>query len=391
MTAQLDGLKVAVLLEDGVNEVEFHYSRLRLKEAGADVVVIGNDRLDYHGELFEELHADITIEQADSKDFDGVLIPGGLAPEKLRLNARIVDFVRDLSNRGKVCAAICHGQQILISAGILKGKRAVAAWSMVDDLTFTGAVHVPEARAVRDGAVVTGRFIQDLPQFVSLVLDAFAEIENRPLPEGNGNRLEGKTFGIVVDDAAYDMHVFYARGRIEEEGGEALILGRKERSVVHLGNDTWEWGDHGYTIEVERALANRGAVDSHDFPYEDELRSVRASELDGLILPGGLATWMVRGHPGLKELIREMDSRRKPITTIGRGPKILISAGVVSGRKITCSPKMRDDLIAGGVEYQDRPVVVDENLISCKGTDWLPEWGKAFVDMVGSAGKDNGG
>ncbi len=63
--------------------------------------------------------------------------------------------------------------------------------------------------------------------------------------------------------------------------------------MVHLGNDTWEWGHHGYTIEVERALANGGAVNSHDFPYEDELRSVHASELDGLIIPGGLATWMI--------------------------------------------------------------------------------------------------
>jgi protease I len=119
MSAQLEGLRVAVLLERGVNEIEFHYSRLRMREAGAQVVVVGNQQLDYIGENHGRTHADVTINQVNATDFDGVVIPGGLAPEKLRQNPQVVSFVHELYERGKVCAAICHGQQLLISAGLL--------------------------------------------------------------------------------------------------------------------------------------------------------------------------------------------------------------------------------------------------------------------------------
>jgi protease I len=380
---QLEGLKVAVLLEHGVNEVEFHYSRLRMCEAGAEVLVVGNDKLDYIGENYGNVHADVTIEQVDAGDFDGVVIPGGLAPEKLRQNPRVVSFVRELYDRGKVCAAICHGQQVLISAGLLKGRRAVAAWSMVDDLIYTGAEHIADARAVRDNTLVTARFPHDLPNFCPLILYAFADVESRPLPNGHGQRLQGKQFGIVVDDATNDMQVFYTQYRIEEEGGTALLLGRQAGATVRLGNPTWEWGDYGgHTAKIDKALEDVGAVDSHDFPYEEALRAVRARELDGLIVPGGLGTWMIRGHPGLRKLIREVDSAQKPIAAIERGPKILLSAGVLTDRIVTCSPEMRDDLIAAGVDYRDESIVCDGNLISCQGTDDLPQWGRAWVETA---------
>ena len=381
MSAQLAGLRVAVLLERGVNEIEFHYNRLRMREAGAEMVVVGNWQLDYIGENHGRTQADVTIDQVDAADFDGVVIPGGLAPEKLRQNPAVVSFVRALYDRGKVCAAICHGQQVLISAGLLKDREAVAAWSMVDDLIYTGAKHDPTARAVRDGTLVTARFPFDLPEFCPLVLEAFAEVENRPVPDGYGERLRGRTFGIVVDDATNDMQVFYPQYRIQEEGGTALLLGRQEGATVRLGNPTWEWADNGgHTASVDKALADMAAVDSHDFPYEEKLRAVQASQLDGLILPGGLGTWMIRGHPGLKKLIQEMDADKKPIVAIERGPKILLSAGILSGRTVTCSAEMRDDLIAAGIEYRDESLVHDGNLLTCQGTEDLPAWGRAWME-----------
>jgi len=370
-----------VLLERGVNETEFHHNRLRLREAGAEVVVVGNTRLDYTGEEHGDLRADVTIDQVDAADFDGVVIPGGLAPEKLRQNPRVLRFVRDLYDRGKVCAAICHGQQVFISAGMLKGRRAVAAWSMVDDLIYTGAEHIADARAVRDGTLVTARFPHDLPQFCQRTLEAFAETEERPLPPGYGERLRGQRFGIVADAATNGTQLFYALYRIEEEGGTALLLGRKAGDVVRLGSPTWEWGERGSTVTIDRALEDMGAVDSHDFPYEEALRAVRASQLDGLIIPGGLATWMLRGHPGLQKLIQEMDAAGKPIAAIERGPKMLLSAGILAGRTVTCSAEMRDDLIAAGVLYRDESVVRDGHLLSCQGTEDMPAWGRAWIKM----------
>jgi protease I len=381
MPDQLEGLRVAVLLERGVNEVEFHYSRLRMRKAGAEVVVVGNQRLDYIGENHGRTEADVTIDQVDAAGFDGIVIPGGLAPEKLRQNLAVVSFVRELYERGKVCAAICHGQQVLISAGLLEGRQAVAAWSMVDDLLYAGAVHDPKARAVRDGTLVTARFPFDLPAFCPLVLEAFAEVENRPVPDRYGERLRGGSFGIVVDDATNDMQTFYPQYRIQEEGGTALLLGREEGLEVRLGNPTWEWGDYGgHSAVVDRALVDTGAVDSHDFPYELKLRAVRASQLDGLIVPGGLGTWMIRGHPGLKVLVQEMHAANKPVVAIERGPKILLSAGLLSGRSVTCSAEMRDDLIAAGIDYRDEPLIRDGNLLTCQGTEDLPKWGSVWME-----------
>ncbi|RKX73419.1 MAG: hypothetical protein DRP60_11935 [Spirochaetes bacterium] len=382
MPAQLEGLKIAVMLERGVNETEFHYSRLRMKEAGAEVIVVGNNQLNYSGENHGEVNADITISQVKSAYFDGVIIPGGLAPEKLRQNPLVVSFVREIYEQGKVCAAICHGQQVLISAGIIKGKKAVAAWSMVDDLIAAGARHNPDTRAVRSGNLVTSRFPFDLPKFIPLVLEAFAEIENRPIPARYGKGLQGKTYGIVIDDATNDMQVFYTQYRIQEEGGTPLLLGRQEGSTVRLGNQTWEWADNGgHTALIDKALEDIAPVTSHDFPYEEKLKAVKASEIDGLIVPGGLGTWMIRGHQGLKKLIQQINAENKPLITIERGAKILLSADILTGRTLTCSPEMRDDLIAAGFNYQDKPIIRDGNLISCQGTEDLPLLGRLWMNV----------
>jgi protease I len=381
----LQGLRVAVLVERGTNPTEFQYSRLRLKEAGATVVVVSNDALEVTLEDHSRVRADATVSQVAGQPFDGVLIPGGLGPEKLRQNPQVLELVRDAYNRGKVAAAICHGQQVLISAGLLKGKRAVAAWSMVDDLIAIGALHDPELRAVRDGNVITGIFPHDLPAFYHLVLRAFADVEGCPLPAGYPHRLEGKRLGLVVADASDGVQHFYLKYRIQEEGGRAIVLGAREGQQVRLGNPAWEWGEFGLEEVVDRALENLAPVDSHDFPYEQERRAIRSEELDGLILAGGLGTWMIRGHPGLRKLIRDMDGAGKVIGTVGRGPKLLMSAGVLSGRRTVAAPEMRDDLLAVGVDSPDQPTLQDGNLLSCRGTEDLPAFLRLLLQAPASA------
>ena len=381
MPLQLEGLRVAVLLERGADEIGFHHCRLRMREAGAEVVV-GNQQLEYAGENHGWARADGTINRVDAGNLNGVLIPGGLAPEKVRQNPQVIAFVRQLYQRSKVCTAICHGQQVLISAGLLRGRTAVAAWSRIDDLVHTGVVHDRGACAVRDDTLVTALFPVDLPKFCPLLLEAFSDVEGRPLPGGTGHRLRAKAIVIVVDDATSDMQVFCSRYRIQEKGGTALLLGCQKGMTVRLGNPPWEWADHGgHTALVDRALPDTGAADSHDFSYEEELRAVRASPLDGLVVPGGLGTWMVRGHPGLKRLIQELAAVKKPIAAMERGPKILLSAGGPPGRSLICSPEMRDDLVAAGIDYRDQRLVRDGNPLTCQGTEDLPLWGRAWMEL----------
>ncbi len=381
----LQGLHFAVLLEEHTNPLEYHYSRLRLKEAGATVTVIGLDRLEYPLEDHSLAHADAVIDDVAQQAFDGVLIPGGLGPEKLRQNVKIVELVKDCHARGKLCAAICHGQQVLISAGFMQGVRATAAWSMQDDLRLVGAI-VPEgARAVRDGQVVTAIFPHDLPEFFHLIFQAVGDSTGRQQPEGYPQRLSGQTWGIVADNASDATQVYYTSYRIQEDGGTAILLGRRAGQELKLSNVPWEWGEFGVRARVERALADPGLTTSCDTEAELDSAAISAQELDGLLLPGGLGTWMIRGHPGLQELIRDVNAAGKPIGAIERGPKLLAGAGVLDGREVTCGPQMRDDIIhaVAGIRYRDEPVVRDGNLLTCQGTEDLPAFMRTLLTEYG--------
>jgi len=381
-TATLSGLRIAVLLEQGTNPLEYHYCRLRLVEAGAEVTVVGNERLVYDLEDHSTARADAVISDVRSVSFDGVVIPGGLGPEKLRRNPAIVGLVRDCHERGRVCAGICHGQQVMISAGFMSGRRATSAWSMLDDLRAVGAKCDPVERAVRDENVITAIFPTDLPSFWQFVLQAFAEIEHRELPPGYPDRLRGKRLAIVIDGASDSVQTSYLSYRVEEEGGHAVLVGRKAGDTLSLAAPPWEWGEHGVRMTTSAALPNLRVVGSCDDEAEVNSHAVAADELDGILLPGGLGTWMIRGHPGLHQLVREMLAAGKPVGAIGRGPKILLSAGVLEERTVTSAPQMRDDLCYAGINVDDAPLVRDGNLLTARDTEQLPAFVGAMVHML---------
>jgi protease I len=385
----LSDLRFAVLVGENTNPVEYHYARLRLKEAGARVTVIGLDRTDYRLEDQSLACADATIDQVAGQPFDGVVIPGGLGPEKLRQDARIIDLVKDCYARGKLCAAICHGQQVLISAGLMRGVRATAGWSMQDDLRMVGAIVPPDARAVRDGQIVTAIFPQDSPAFFRLILAALAELTGRPLPQGYPNRLAGQTWGIVVDDASDHAQVRYLQLRVQEEGGKAWLLGRRAGQEIRFSSPAWEWGELGWRGRIDAALPNPGVIASCDTEAELDSLAVSATQLDGLLLPGGLATWMIRAHPGLRQLIQDMHAAHKPIGAVERGPKLLFMTGVLDGRTITCAPQMRDDVLnaVAPVEYRDAPAVRDGNLLTAQGTEDLPLFMQTLLAAYGNCGE----
>ncbi len=391
----LAGLSLAVLVERGTNPTEFQYGRLLLREAGARVTVIGLGRAEYELEDHSIGYADASIDEVGARHFDGVFIPGGLGPEKMRQNPKVIALVRDCYARGKVCAAICHGQQVLISAGLMRGVRATAAWSMIDDLRAVGAIADKRrpladgppagARAVRDGQIVTAMFPQDLPEFFHLVFEALVDLEGRQPPPGYPMRLAGQSWGIVVDDASDATHVHYFRLRIEEEGGTAILLGRRAGQEIRLSSPAWEWGEMGWRTRVDRALPNPGVIDSCDTEAELDSRAIKVDELDGLLLPGGLATWMIRGHPGLRELLRECYKVGKPIGAVGRGLKLLLTTGLLDGRAVTCAPQMRDDVIQAlaPIEYRDAPVVLDGQLLTGQGTENLPRFVSTLIAQFG--------
>jgi len=171
---ELTGKRVAVLAENQYQEVELWYPVYRLREAGADVTVVAPKAGEtYSSKLGYPVKADVAADQASAEAFDAVVIPGGFAPDFMRRTPAMVDFVKQMHQRDKVVAAICHAGWMLCSAGILKGKRATCFASIKDDVINAGAQYV-NTEVVQDGNLITSRQPDDLPAFTRTVIEALA-------------------------------------------------------------------------------------------------------------------------------------------------------------------------------------------------------------------------
>jgi len=161
---RLEGKKVAVLLAEGFEDLEYWVTVMRLQEEGAEVITIGPDTEPVWGKNALQAQADVTADEVDASGLDGVVIPGGWAPDKLRRYPEILNLVRGVHERGKVVGIICHGGLVAISAGIVDGARATGSLGIKDDLENAGATWVDEA-AFREGNLVWGRVVPDIPDF----------------------------------------------------------------------------------------------------------------------------------------------------------------------------------------------------------------------------------
>ena len=167
----LKGKRIAILAGPEYEDLELHYPYLRLVEERAEVKVLAVRKEVVKGKHGLSVMADLPIGEARSKDFDCVVIPGGWAPDRLRRSTEVLDFVKELHKEGKVIAAICHGPQVLISAGILQGKRITCVSAVKDDVVNAGAEYV-DAPVIRDRNIITSRVPGDLPFFCREIIEA---------------------------------------------------------------------------------------------------------------------------------------------------------------------------------------------------------------------------
>ncbi|MBI4964132.1 MAG: type 1 glutamine amidotransferase [Desulfomonile tiedjei] len=169
---KLKGKKAAILSEDMYNEFELWIPYYRLKEEGIEVTVVGSGTAStYHSKNGIPVPVDKNASQVSAADFDAVVVPGGYAPDKMRIHPEMVSLVRDAFNQGKVVAAICHAGWMLASAGILKGKKATSYVAIKDDMTNAGAIW-EDSEVVRDGNLITSRKPDDLPAFCRTIIQA---------------------------------------------------------------------------------------------------------------------------------------------------------------------------------------------------------------------------
>jgi len=169
---RLQGKIIAMLVADGVEDLEYYVPRMRLEEEGAQVLAAGLDLKPLNGKNGLLITPDTNIESLDVAGLYALILPGGWAPDKLRRYAVVKNLVREMNDANKVIGIICHGGSIAISAGILKkGQRATGSLGIKDDLVNAGAVWVNEP-AFREGNQVWGRVVADIPDFCREVLGA---------------------------------------------------------------------------------------------------------------------------------------------------------------------------------------------------------------------------
>jgi protease I len=191
MMQNLQGKRVAILVENGFEQVEMTEPRKALEQAGARADLIAPSAGRVKGwnrtEWGDEFPVEVPLERANPRDYDALLLPGGvMSPDKLRMNAKAVQFVRSFVEEGKPVAAICHGPWTLIEAGAVRGRKMTSYPSLQTDLKNAGAQWVDQ-EVVVDQGLVTSRNPNDIPAFNGKMIEEFAEgVHQKQAMRGRG-------------------------------------------------------------------------------------------------------------------------------------------------------------------------------------------------------------
>ncbi len=175
----LEGKRIAILAEEGFEDSELIEPMRAMKDVGARVVVVGSgSQKSYRGKRGNAtIVVDVIADKIKAEDFDAIIVPGGYAPEKMRLHQPMVDLVMKAYELGKIIAAVCHGPQLLISADIVRGHRVTSWPSLAIDLKNAGAIWVDEP-VVEDKNIITSRRPADLPKFNKRIVEALIHQDN---------------------------------------------------------------------------------------------------------------------------------------------------------------------------------------------------------------------
>lgn len=170
-------------------------------------------------------------------------------------------------------------------------------------------------------------------------------------------QLKGKRVACLVGDDYEDLEVWYPVLRLQEEGAQVDLVGLEaERNYA---------GKHGYPCRSDRAV-----------------HTVKSTDYDAVIVPGGWMPDKLRRDPAVLAFVREFDQAGKVVATICHGPWILISAKILTGRTLTCTPGIRDDVINAGANYIDQEAVRDGNLVSARRPPDLPAFCRLIINAM---------
>ncbi len=178
---RIQGQTIAILVAEGVEDLEYFVPYMSLQEEGTRVLTAGLDLKPVHGKNGLPITPDTAIESLHEADLFALVIAGGWAPDKLRRHAVVTDLVRKMDSVGKPLGIICHGGLVAISAGIVRGRRATGSLGIKDDLVNAGATWVDQP-ALREGNLIWGRVVADIPAFCRELVAALSEYQPAARP-----------------------------------------------------------------------------------------------------------------------------------------------------------------------------------------------------------------
>lgn len=233
--------KIAFLIEHGVEDVEFTVPYNGLKQAGMEIVVLGSRMNEkYKGKRGKlTVQPDGTTTEAIASEFDAVIIPGGLAPDKMRLNLNTVRFVQEAVQQGKLVAAVCHGPQVLIEGDLLKGKQVTGFSAIRKDIINAGANYLDEPVVV-DGNLITSREPGDLAIFTTAILNRLgyggkeAALPNEKDTSAQWWKIADAWGGSTKGDIARGLNTALAGERYCSEALEQYVEKESDREVKSL-------------------------------------------------------------------------------------------------------------------------------------------------------------
>ena len=344
----LKGKRIAFLVAPTFQDEEGLEPKKYLESLGAQVEYVGLDKGECAGKYGrQKVQVHKTIDEAKPAEYDAVVVPGGGAPELLRVDERVIKFVQLVWETGRPLAAICRGPQVLISAGLLKGRKVTCYQGIRDDVKLAGADY-RDAVVVSDGQLITSRKPQDLPEFNEAIATAILRSEKNRLSEitDQTSALEALTIAVSREKGAHDFYTGIASWLVEESlrnkfrylatikrehqeeltklyrqvsGGKEPVLKEKEselgRYSVRPGMTSAEAirlamaaEEKAYEFYKQAAARTRNSKGKEMFLYlaGEELEHKRLLSVDYSVTPGGAAHFQMATYwdipPGMEDL-----------------------------------------------------------------------------------------
>ncbi|KAL6507625.1 Protein DJ-1 D [Orobanche gracilis] len=311
-----------------------------------------------------------TFDEIDANKYDGLIIPGGRAPEYLAMNESVIDLVKKFGSLQKPIASICHGQLILAAADLVKGKNCTAYPAVKPALVAAGSHWVePETMAfcTTHGNLITGATYEGHPEFIRNFIKALgAKIS------GSGKRILFLC-GDYMED--YEVMVPFQSLKALDCHVDAICPGKRAGETCPTAVHDFE-GDQSYSEKP-----------GHNFHLTADFEGLDGANYDGLLIPGGRAPEYLALSDKVIHIVKEFMESGKPIASICHGQQILAAAGVLKGRKCTAYPAVKLNVVLAGATWlEPQPIhrcFTDGNLVTGAAWPGHPEFIAQFMTLLG--------